>query len=190
MALESLQRTRAASLAHAHEARVARLLRDADACAARNDLAGVHNALLVARSLAPDDEELGVRADAAARALAESQVDANLERAREAERAGQFDRAAEAYLRAHAGRPNDATLLVRAALALMKHGKELPRAADLARRAIQHSPRSVDAHVALAQIFLAGGLRASAVSTVEAAQKLDPTSLVVKDLMRQCKGRP
>jgi predicted Zn-dependent protease len=79
---------------------------------------------------------------------------------------------------------------VRAAKAMLSHGKELPRAAETARRALASSPRSLDAHLTLAQIFLAGGMRASAQSVLESAQRLDPTSLAVKDLIKQCRARP
>lgn len=170
------------------KARVMQLVRAADESLARDDLLGASNALTLASTLAPEDSALRARAEDIARRLAQRQADKYMQEAREHERQGDWDQAAVCWQKAVVGRPDDPVVHERAAHALLKAGKDLPRAAELARRAIQLDPKRADFHVTLAQIFLAGGLRASARGALEQASRLDPGSAIVKDLLTKVKG--
>jgi tetratricopeptide (TPR) repeat protein len=169
-------------------ARLAQLTRTADDSLARNDLLGASNALAVAVSVAPEDAALRTRAEEVARRLADSLAGQHTEEARAHERGGEWSQAALCWQKVVAARPDDATAHERAAHALWRAGRELPRAAELARRATQLAPTRVDAYVTLAQVFAAGGLKASALGALDTASKLDPASVVVKDLLARLKG--
>jgi tetratricopeptide (TPR) repeat protein len=186
--LASLDAMRVARTQAERDAKIAYLTRTADESLARNDLLGASNALAVAATLAPEDATLRARADDVARRLAMSFAVRNAEEARRAERSGDWAEAAACWQKVVNAHPQDAVALERAAHALLRLGRDLPRAAELARRATQQSPPRVEAYTTLAQIFIAGGLRASALGALETASKLDPASVVVKDLLAKVKA--
>ncbi len=185
--LASLQNARAQRLDSERVSRLDHYLRLADESVQRNDPLGASNALQLALSIAPEDEALRVRAQAAAFKAAESMAEKYIEQARQHEMQGRFDLAAEMWQRAAVGRPKDHTLLLRAASVLLRGGKELQKAADLARRATLLVPKG-EAWALLGDIYLAAGMKASAQAAADTAAKLDPTSSVVKDLLVRLKS--
>jgi curved DNA-binding protein CbpA len=186
--LQSLYAAREARAEAERSARLQKLLQTADEADARHDLAAATDALASARALAPEDSTLAARADAAARRLAAARSETWIAQAERQEREERWTDAAASWQKAWLGRPDDAILPQRAALALVHATKDLPRAAELARRATQLAPDSADAFVVLARVFLTGGLRESAHAALEAAARLAPDSRQVKDLRRQLKG--
>ncbi len=164
------------------------LIRMADEAEKANNILEAANLLNLALQLAPDDVTLRARTEAATKRMAESMADTFIQQARSEEQGGRWDRAAEGWLKASLGRPKDASLLERAANALMRGGTDLRKAADLARRATALEPKNVKFHVTLGQVFLAAGLKASASAALEAASALDPGSPVVKDLLAKAKA--
>jgi tetratricopeptide (TPR) repeat protein len=185
--LASLQNARVARLDAERTAKLEHFLRLADESVQRKDPLGEANALQLALSIIPDDAALKARADSASLRAAEVMAEKYIEHAREAESQHRWEVAAEYWQRAAVGRPRDAGVLLKAAGAVLRVGKELPKAADLAKRAVAVQPR-VDAYALLADIYIAAGMRASAQVAVDAAAKLDPNSPVVKDLLARAKA--
>jgi len=182
----SLQNARALRLDAERVAKLEHYLRLADESVRRNDLLGASNALQLALTISPEDATLRLRVEEAARKSAEIQAGKYIEQAREHEGHGNIDLAAEYWQRAAAGRPRDATVLVRAAMAVHRTKKDMQKAADLARRATLIAPR-VETFALLVEIYLSAGMKASAHAAAEAAAKLDPASPVVKDLLLRAK---
>jgi hypothetical protein len=185
--LASLQNARAARLDAERTAKLEHFLRLADESVARKDPLGEANALQLALTIVPDDASLKARADEASKRAAEVMAEKHIEHARQAESQHRWDVAAEYWQRAAVGRPKDAAVLLKAAAAVFRVGKELPKAADLAKRSVMAQPR-VDAYALLADIYIAAGMRASAQVAADAAAKLDPNSPLVKDLLARAKA--
>lgn len=183
----ALEQLRKEKLVRDHVERVESLKRTAAEAEAKGDWSAANNALQLLLGMM-NSEEIRARADHAGRKLFEVHAVQLLADAKLFEKNGQYDKALPLYLRINAGRPDDHDVLTRAARCMLKLNKELPKAAEYARKAVQLEPRSVDAQVTLAYVFLVGGLKASAVGAAEAAAKLDPTSQAVKDLQAKLKG--
>lgn len=183
----SLEQLRKEKLVRDHLDRVESLKRTASEAEAKGDWSAANNALQLLLGMM-NSEEVRARADHAGRKLFEVQAVQLLIDAKLFEKNGQYDKALPHYLRIIAGRPDDHDVLTRAARCMLKLNKELPKAAEYARKAVQLEPRSVDAQVTLGYVFLVGGLKASALGAAEAAAKLDPTSQAVKDLQAKLKG--
>lgn len=159
------------------------LRRTALELANKGDLLGASNTMQIAVSLAPEDATVKSEAFDIQRKLLIQLAPQNTEAAREAERSKAFDRAAALWSKVVSARPDDFEANFRLGRCLLAIGRELPRAAEAARRAINIAPRRIDGHVLLAEIFEAAGKPASAKAALEQAAKLDPTSLAVKDLL-------
>jgi curved DNA-binding protein CbpA len=150
---------------------------------AHGDIAGAANTLQLAVGLAPDDHELAARFEALQRRAAEIHYAANQKLAGEAERAGDFERALACWQKVLKARPDEFAANLHSGMALLKLQRELPRAAEFARKALAANPRSVDAYVLLAEIFLLADKPASAKRAADEAAKLDPNAITVKDLL-------
>ena len=117
------------------------------------------------------------------------QVSEHIEKAKEASRNRDTENAALHWEKAWEGRPTDAALLVNAAEVLAKWGNNRGKAKELAQRALAVDPKAVKAHVVLAQVFTAGGLKASARSAIDAITRLEPDNPLLKEL-REKLGPP
>lgn len=151
----------------------------------KGDTKQVLQLLRHALTLAPDDEALQRRLQQAEAAAEAGDVDRLTQQAKTAERAGRWAAAAELWARAAALCPAEYSFHLYAAQAYSEAGTELPKAADLARKATRLRPDAVEAHVCLARVFFKSGRTASAKGAIEAALKLAPQNPAVIDLARQ-----
>lgn len=150
--------------------------------AAVGDVVTASNALRIATSLAPLNEELQREAaEMAKRAAVE--LAPTYARQGEADAANnRWGEAALAFAKACEGRPADATLHERAAFATLRAGGQARRAADFARRAVELAPTVPDHHLTLARAYLAAGLRRSGEAEIARALQLAPNDARIRDL--------
>jgi len=141
---------------------------------ATNDPASAANAYRLALSLEPNNPELTAAHQAAATAAASLLADGYLKQADYEARSGHWKEAARSYVRAAAGRPEDVSVLQRAAQALLKGGGDLHQAADFAKKSIELTPGRVDGRIILAEVYLAAGMNLAAKKELEAASELAP----------------
>lgn len=115
-----------------------------------------------------------------------------LDRARAAERDGEFENAAACYEKAAAAH-RDATLFAKAAECLEQvatNASSNPtalwkRAADSARQAVQLSPANAQLRLLLSRIYAGAGMRASATREAEKAQELSPSEKSVQSWLER-----
>ncbi len=162
---ERLSQARDSQVAHYRQAAVTAL--------AAKDPVSAANALRIAAGLAPEDKQLGAEytrvQDLANAALAESY----LEQGRYEERNGHFAEAALSYERAARGRPTSGELFERAARCLVEGNLNLPKALELAERAVKLADASVAPRVTLARALLAAGQVPRARAEIERALTID-----------------
>lgn len=167
----------------AQRAKLQSLLTNVRELVARGDYLGACNLMQVVRAMAPDDRAIEDEAREIHKLLLVQQAPKNAEAAREAERARQFEQAAMLWGKVAAVKPDEFEPQLRLGRCLLALGREFPRAAEAARRAIHAAPRRIEGHLLLAEIFEAAGKPASARSSAEQAAKLDPSSPAVKELL-------
>jgi tetratricopeptide (TPR) repeat protein len=167
----------------AQKNKLASLRQTAQELAAKGDWIGASNTMQIAVAMAPEDATVRAEAAEIQRRLNVHMVPQHTEEAREAERTRNWERAALLWGKVASAKPEDFESNYRLGKCLLTLGKDLPRAAEAARRAMAAAPRRAEPHVLLAEIFEAAGKPASAMSAAEQAAKLDPTSLAVKDLL-------
>lgn len=172
----------ARSAAEERDARVARLIADGEEAQKKGDFAAALESFRGALQINKDDAGIKARVEAVDQLVKTQRTGENIEKAREAMRDGKADLAAGYWEKAWEGRPADATLLVNAAEVLAKYGNNRGKVKELAQRAIAVDPKNVKAHVILAQVFTAAGLKASARAAIEAVAKLDPKNAALKEL--------
>ncbi len=160
---------------------VGHFLSVADEAQKKGDFAAATEALKNAMEMQLGDEALRLRYEAMRKLMVAQQADLNITLAREAMADARAAQAARHWELAYEGR-NDPQLLLNAAEILMKYTKEYKKAADLAQRALQHNPDNVKAHVLLANVFLKGGLRASARASIDTVARLAPEHASLKEL--------
>ncbi len=171
------------------EARLSRLLGDGEDAQKRGDFEKALEHLRHALAIAKDDESIQHRVNAVDQLLKAQKTSGYIEKAREAMREGKAEIAAAMWEKAWEGRPTDAALLVNAAEVLAKWGNNRGKAKELAQRALAVDPKAVKAHVVLAQVFTAGGLKASARGAIDAIARLEPDNPLLKEL-REKLGPP
>jgi curved DNA-binding protein CbpA len=168
-------------LADERKARAAALITKAEEAQKAGDLAaaleGYKNALQVQK----DDPGLQARVDAVTQLLKVQQVTDHIEKAKEALKNRDSERAAMHWEKAWEGRREDPSLLLNAA-EILARAKEYKRAAELAQRAIGVDPKQVRAHALLASVFIEAGLKASARGAVDNLARLDPNHAQLKEL--------
>lgn len=172
----------ARSAAEERESRVARLISDGEEAQKKGDFAAALESFRGALQINKDDLAIKARVDAVDQLVKTQRTGENIEKAREAMRDGKADLAAMYWEKAWEGRSNDATLLVNAAEVLAKYGNNRGKVKELAQRALAIDPKSVKAHIVLAQVFTAAGLKASARGAVDSIAKLDPNNPALKEL--------
>jgi tetratricopeptide (TPR) repeat protein len=161
-----------------------RKLREALDAERAGDLIGAVNALCVAVNCAPEREELARELARVRANLAASLADTYAQQAVLEEQMGKWAAAALSWARVCEGRPNDAAPHRRTAEALVRAQGDLHRARDYALRAVEIDPSDHRAHLALARVYIAAGLRRNARRELETAARLDPTDETVKNLLR------
>ena len=156
--------------------------------AAQGDWAGAANLFRIAATLAPSNPDVQREAEEmlnrAAVHLAETFA-----------KLGEFELTQERWadaaanlLKACAGRPDDARLHERAGFATFKEGSNPKRAADLARRAVELSPRTPQYRITLAYAYAAGGLEQSARAEIDRALEIAPKNEAVVELVNTAKS--
>lgn len=168
-------------VAEERKARAAAMVAKAEEAQKAGDLAtaleGYKNALQVQK----DDPALTARVEAVTQLLKVQQVTDHIEKAKEAQKNRDAERAAMHWEKAWEGRREDPTLLLNAA-ELLARAKEHKRAAELAQRAIGVDPKLTRAHALLASVFIEAGLKASARGSIENLARLDPNHAQLKEL--------
>ena len=132
------------------------------------------NALRIALSVTPADEGLrGLLATAETNAAAEL-AGSYQSRAAYEEKNENWEGAARSYERVAAGRPGDASPLIKGAECLLRAGTDARGAVRLARSAVALAPNVASHRLTLARANEAAGLVESALGELERAQKLSP----------------
>ena len=163
----------------------------AEQATARGDHADAARVMaLIAKPGTDTDRPANVGREEASAGLLEAQRQAAIARAHEQER--RWEDAAKAWCAAQQALPHEdalrrraSTALARAAQSVIRTGTALPKALELARAAVQLANDNVIAHIAIAQVFLLGGLKPSARRALDAALALDPESETARDLMKR-----
>jgi Tfp pilus assembly protein PilF len=179
---ESPARPSAQQIADERASRVAQLITQAEEAQKKGDLDAALESYRKAAQFAREDTSIKARIDAVNQLVQTRKTSEYIEKAREAQKKGDAENAANYWEKAWEGRPTDAALLLNAAEVLAKYSKDHKRAADFANRALQIDARLFRAHVVLATVFLAAGLRASARGAIENAAKLEPENPALKEL--------
>ena len=102
-------------------------------------------------------------------------------------RNGQWLEAVRSYVKAAAGMPSDASVMQKAAHALMKSSGDMHRAADFAKKAVALSPKRIDPRVVLIEVYIAAGLPLAAKRELEQARQIAPQDDRIAELSRRLK---
>ena len=186
-ALQDLKRRQAAGAKEGIRAKVRQYVDAAEQALAQKNLAAAANAYRLARTLEPDDLTLAAAHEKAAKLAAAALADGYLKQADYEARAGHWREAAHSYVRAVAGMPEDGAVLLKAAAALLNASGDLHHAADLAKRAVQLSPRRLEPRLLLAEIYVQASRPLLARRELEAAREIAPQDDRVKELGRRIK---
>lgn len=144
------------------------------------------NALRIAASLDPGDEDLAARLEAVQTRANAELAQSYLDQAQYEERSGRYLDAARSYERAARGKPN-ARLFERAAHCLLEAEGDLRQAGELAREAISLAPDQASSRVTLARIYLAADMTQSALAEFERASQLAPGDETIKNWIKRVK---
>ena len=145
------------------------------------------NSLRLASSLAPDNQDIGtLLIEVQGRAAAEL-ADTYLQQAQYEEKAGRLAEAAKSYERVANAKPS-AFACERAARCLLEAGGDLKAAADLAKRAVSLAPDSADPRLTLGRVYLAAGMKSSAIGELERASGLAPSDANIRNWLVRARG--
>ncbi len=150
---------------------------------ATGDFGGAANTMQIAMGILPNDEGIRQEYERLHKRGAIQHLAQNQTAARDAEKAGDWQRAYQYWQKALVADPLEYSANLQSGFALLYLRRDLPKAAEFARKALGANPRSVNAYVLLAEIFLVAEKPASARRAAEEAAKLDPTSATVKDVL-------
>lgn len=156
----------------------------AETAMAAKDPVSASNALRVAQSLAPNDPAIAERLAHAQALAAATLSDTYLRQAEYEEKSGRFEAAARSYERAARGKPTAAAWEA-AARCLLEAQVDLRAAAEFARISVSLNPERAASHLLLGRIFLAAGMRTSAIAELERARRLDLNNDTVLSLLKR-----
>ncbi|MEO6600168.1 MAG: DnaJ domain-containing protein [Polyangiaceae bacterium] len=188
-AAEELKRRYEARVRRAREDQAERYLVNARQSLTSKDPISAANALRIAASLVPDNQEMLARLNEAQN-LAESLLSSHyLAQAQYEEREGRMAEAARSYARATAGSPDARTFERAAYCALMADGdqRDLRLAGEHARRAVAIGPDDVQSRVTMARIYVAAGMKQSGLAEFERAATLAPKDDTIRDWIQRLK---
>ncbi len=168
-------------------AQAERLAKEAETAAEKGDNLAAVNALKMALAINPDRKDWEARHDELRAALAAQMADTYLKQARYEEHHENWEAAARSWQKVAEGRPSDARAWRQAALALLEGKGDLKLARDLAQKAVTIQPGLASNRAALARIYAAAGMKASARKELDEVVKLDPDAEIVKTLQRELK---
>jgi len=168
----------------ARDSQVRRYLDTASTALREDNPVAAANALRVASSLDPDNEEIKTGL-ADAEQQANSKLAGNyLEQAQYEEKEQHWDQAATSYQRAAIGRPT-ARIHERVAYCLLKADGDMKVACEYGKKAVKLAPNQASMRVTLAEVYLKAGMRQSAVAEFERAQALAPHDDTIKDWLKR-----
>jgi curved DNA-binding protein CbpA len=197
---EELKRRYDQRVTHAREKQAERLLVNARTSLAGKDPLSAVNGLRIAASLVPDNAEISARLQEAQTEATILLADHYLAQAQYEEREGRLADAARSYGRATLGSPLPKTFERAAYCALLAEG-DLRVAGDYARKAValvqagqasESGPapgpgEEAQARVTLARIYVAAGMKQSALAEFERAATLAPKDDTIRDWIRRLK---
>ena len=187
-AAEELKRRYEQRVRRAREERAERYLVNARQSLASKDPISAANALRIAASLVPDNEEMTVRLHEAQNEAEALLAGHYLAQAQYEEREGRMAEAARSYARATAGSPEARTFERAAYCGLMAQGNaDLRLAAEHARRALAIGPDDVQSRVTLARIYVTAGMKQSGLAEFERAATLAPKDDTIRDWIQRLK---
>jgi len=153
------------------------------------DLVSATNALRIAASLDPADQALQARLGTVEARASAGLAESYLEQAKYEEREQRWLQAAASYRRASRGKPSP-KIFERVGYCLLMAKTDLREAADFAKRARDALPDDSGIRVTLGRIFLEAGMRESALSEFEAAQRLAPKDDSIRDWLKRLRREP
>ncbi|MBN2193941.1 MAG: DnaJ domain-containing protein [Polyangiaceae bacterium] len=181
---DDLRRMYAARISRARNDQVQQYLEAAEVALRDMKPLSAVNALRVALSLAPDQEDLVRRLAEVEREANVAMADSFLEQAQYEEREQHWEAAARSYHRASLGKPTARTH-ERVATCLLKAEGDPKLALEHARAAVTLAPSQASLRVTLAQVYLAAGMRQSALAEFERAQALAPQDDTIKGWLKR-----
>jgi tetratricopeptide (TPR) repeat protein len=150
----------------------------------RSDPMAASSSLEQARALGPQDPELRSRISALQARAEVALGDTLCRQANYEEQSGRFMEAARTFERAAYATPTP-ELWVSAARCQLQSGADLRQAGDFARRAVALAPDRPAGHAILGRVFLAAGMRSSAITELERARSLAPDDVTIITLLQR-----
>lgn len=185
-AVKALARTlQAVSQTSDKEDRATRLIADAVKAEQAGNVTGAAEALRIAAAWRPNDPVLAAKAEELRVRALELKAPAYEKRAKYAERNENWEEAALCWMKVCEVRPADAKAAMGAASALTKSRGDLKEAALYGKRATELAPKDVQAHLVLAEVFVAAGMPASATRSLKTVLKLSPSDLQAKAMLEE-----
>lgn len=149
--------------------------------------AAAANALRLALTIDPDNPEIIAAHREAAGLAAVALADGYLKQGDYESRNGQWLEAVRSYTRAAAGMPNDATVMQKAANALLKSSGDMHLAADYAKKAVALASKRIEARLVLIEVYIAAGLPLAAKRELEQARQIAPQDDRITELSKRLK---
>jgi curved DNA-binding protein CbpA len=185
-AAQELKRRHAAIAGDGRRSQARRYVEAAQASLPTNPAAAA-NALRLALTIDPDSPEIAALHREASRLAAEALADGYLKQGDYESRNSQWLEAARSYSKAAAGMPNDASVMQKAAQALLKSSGDMHQAADFAKKAVALSPKRLEARLVLIEVYIAAGLPLAAKRELEQARPLAPQDDRITELTKRLK---
>jgi curved DNA-binding protein CbpA len=185
-AAQELKRRHDIAVSEGRRAQVQRYV-DAAKAALKSNPAAAANAYRLAMTIDPSDPEIAAAHKEAAAIAAAALADSYLKQAEYESRTGHHAEAARSYARAAAGMPNDASVLLRAADALLKSLGDLRQASEFAKRAVSLSPKRIEPRLTLIEILIAAAMPLAAKRELDAAREIAPHDDRIVELSKRLK---
>ncbi len=160
---------------------------DAANASMKTNPAAAANALRLALTMDPDNAQIAAAHREAAKAAAVALADGYLKQGDYESRNNQWPEAARSYVRAAAGKPNDASVMRRTAHALLKSGGDMHLAVDFAKKAIAIAPKHIEPRLTLMEVYIAAGLPLAAKRELELAREIAPQDDRMIELTKRLK---
>jgi curved DNA-binding protein CbpA len=185
-AAQELKRRHAAMAGDGRRSQARRYVEAASASLQTNPAAAA-NALRLALTIDPDNPEIVTLHREAARLAAVALADGYLKQGDYESRNSQWREAARSYAKAAAGMPNDASVMQKAAQALVKSSGDMHQAADFAKKAVELSPKRIEPRLTLIEVYIAAGLPLAAKRELEQARQIAPQDDRISELTKRLK---
>jgi curved DNA-binding protein CbpA len=185
-ATEDLKQRYEDRLKSARHQQVDHFTQAADLALAENRPMSALNALRIAVSLSPENEMLHKRMEQIKQLAYVDMAKNFAQQAVYEERTGRFLEAARSYERAALGNAQ-AKFFERAAACLLEGSGDLRKAAEHAKQAVTLEPGTVPYRLTLGRVFLAAGMKSSAVAEFERAAALAPGDASIQDWLKRAK---